>query len=75
MTQRLNSYTAYSVGCAVVWAVILVAVAAAATTAKLHVFLLLFAGWTIGWASATIARYVYPPPKRRGVSAQTSDLH
>jgi hypothetical protein len=66
-----ESYTADSIGCAVVWAVILIAVAATAATAKLHVHLLVFAGWTIGWASATIARYLYPPPKRRGVSART----
>jgi hypothetical protein len=25
---------------------------------------LVFAGWWIGWLSATIARAVYPPPKR-----------
>jgi hypothetical protein len=29
---------------------------------------LTFAGWVLGWTSATIARYVYPPPKRRGPS-------
>jgi hypothetical protein len=61
----MRTYTAYSVGCAVVWAVILVVVAAVASPAKVHVLLLLFAGWVIGWTSATIARYVYPPPKSR----------
>jgi len=25
---------------------------------------LVFGGWTIAWVSTTIARYVYPPPKR-----------
>jgi hypothetical protein len=25
---------------------------------------LVFAGASIGWASGTIARYVYPPPRR-----------
>jgi hypothetical protein len=29
---------------------------------------LTFAGWVLGWTSATIARYVYPPPKSRGPS-------
>jgi hypothetical protein len=29
------------------------------------VILLVFAGWAIGWLSATIARVVYPPPKSR----------
>jgi biotin transporter BioY len=69
MNHRLNSYTAYSVACAIIWAVILIAVAAGATAAKLHTFWLLFAGWVIGWTSATIARYVYPPPKARGSGA------
>jgi hypothetical protein len=26
--------------------------------------LLVFFGWCIGWVSETIARYIYPPPKR-----------
>ncbi|MGD0165783.1 MAG: hypothetical protein ABSC51_00630 [Gaiellaceae bacterium] len=65
MRKRLNTYTAYSIGCAVVWAVLLAAVAAAATAGKFHVFLLIFAGWVLGWISATIARFVYPPPMSR----------
>jgi hypothetical protein len=27
--------------------------------------MMVFAGWVIGWLSATIARAIYPPPKRR----------
>jgi hypothetical protein len=26
--------------------------------------ILVFFGWVIAWVSTTIARYVYPPPKR-----------
>ena len=63
MSDRLNTYTAYSIGCAVVWAVILAVSAAEATTSKFHVILLFFSGWVLGWISATIARFVYPPPK------------
>jgi hypothetical protein len=29
-----------------------------------HSVLLVFAGWCIAWISTTIARSVYPPPKR-----------
>jgi hypothetical protein len=47
-----------------VWAVILAAVSSATDSATLHKFLLVFGGWVIGWLSATIARIVYPPPKR-----------
>ncbi len=62
--MKRNSYTAYSIGCAVVWAVVLIGVAVFAGH-KLHTFILVFLGWWIGWLSATIARSVYPPPKSR----------
>ena len=64
MRRRLNTYTAYSIGCFVVWAVIF-AIGAAHPKNTGHTVVLLFAGWTLGWLSATIARYVYPPPKSR----------
>lgn len=59
-----RSYTTYSIGCAIVWVVILVVVAAT-NHSRLHTFMLVFGGWVIGWLSATIARSVYPPPKPR----------
>jgi hypothetical protein len=62
---RLNSYTAYSIGCAVAWAVIWAIAAAIDPKHTLRDLLLVFAGWVIGWTSATIARVVYPPPKKR----------
>jgi hypothetical protein len=65
MRKRLNTYTAYSIGCAVVWAVILAVVSAETDVATRQKFLLIFGGWAIGWLSATIARVVYPPPKSR----------
>lgn len=57
-----KTYTAYSIACALVWAVILVSVALWSPE-RLHTFLLVGGGWLIGWTSATIARSVYPPPK------------
>ncbi len=63
--NRPGSYTAYSVGCAVVWAVILAALAATGKREKLRAVLPVCGGLWIGWTSATIARYVYPPPKSR----------
>jgi hypothetical protein len=70
MKRRLNTYTAYSIGCAVVWAVILTFVVSVANN-KAHIFILLFFGWVIGWLSATIARFVYPPPKQRICSSRS----
>ena len=64
MKLQRRTYTTYSVGLAVVWGVILLAVALKGSSDKLHVFLLLFLGYAIGWCSGTIARFVYPPPAR-----------
>ncbi len=63
MTKYRN-YWMYSIGCFVVWGVILVVVAAQGTSEKTHTILLVLAGWVIGWVSGTIARFVYPPPRR-----------
>jgi hypothetical protein len=64
MRRRYGTYTAYSIACAIVWAVILAVVATAGDATSRHTFLLVCGGWAIGWLSATIARGVYPPPKR-----------
>lgn len=52
----------YSIGCAVVWGMILTLVSVMYPD-RLHSYLLVGVGWLIGWISATIARSVYPPPK------------
>ncbi len=67
MRRRYGTYTAYSIACAIVWAVILAVVSTAGDAASRHTFLLVCGGWAIGWLSATIARGVYPP--RSGISA------
>ncbi|OBA81872.1 hypothetical protein A9W99_13010 [Mycobacterium sp. 1164966.3] len=64
MGNLRRSYTGYSIGCAIVWAGILAVVWVLASDATRHTFTVVFAGWVIGWLSATIARVVYPPPKR-----------
>jgi hypothetical protein len=61
---HLGTYTAYSISCAIVWAVILTAVWAQASEPTRRTFALVCGGWAIGWLSATIARVVYPPPRR-----------
>lgn len=64
MNTLRGTYIGYSIGCAVVWIVVL-RVVAAVNPGRLHTFLVLCAGWVIGWLSATIARSVYPPPKAK----------
>ena len=64
MKRLLNTYAAYSTGCAVVWGLILALIALKAGRNTIHAYLLVFAGWVIGWLSATMARAVYPPPRR-----------
>jgi hypothetical protein len=59
-----KTYAGYSIGCAVVWGAILTVVSVMRPD-RLHSFLMVGAGWLIGWISATIARSVYPPRHRR----------
>jgi hypothetical protein len=63
MRGRLSTYTAYSIGCFVVWGLIF-AIGAVHRKNTGHTIVLVFGGWALGWLSATIARYVYPPPAR-----------
>jgi len=63
--RRRNTYTAYSIGCVIAWAVLWAILAATAKKETLSHVLPVFLGWGIGWLSATIARAVYPPPKKR----------
>ena len=61
----LNSYLAYSVGCAIAWGVVWVIVGTTASKHNVDRIGWVFGGFVIGWLSATIARMVYPPPKKR----------
>ena len=61
---RLNTYTAYGIGCAAVWAVILIVTHRRTDSQKRNTIRLMCAGWWLGWTSAGIARVVYPPPKK-----------
>ncbi len=67
---RPGSYTAYSLGCAVAWAVLLAVVLARKGKHDMRNVLLLFYGWVIAWVSNTIARAVYPPPGQRKAITQ-----
>ena len=58
-----RNYWVYSIGCFVVWAVLLAVVAATRARTR-HNVVLVFAAWVIAWVSTTIARYDYPPPTR-----------
>jgi hypothetical protein len=71
MRPWMRTYTAYSVGCWIVWAVLLIAGALAGKESPDQAVLYVFLGWVIGWLSATIARSVYPPPKRTLVKSST----
>ena len=66
MQVRRNTYTGYSIGCAVAWLVGLAIATRVADESKRRAIRLTCAGWWLGWLSATIARQVYPPPLRRG---------
>jgi len=64
MRARMRSYTVYSIGVGIVWAILLVLASALAPAHKRNDIFLVFSGFAIGWLSATIARSVYPPSKK-----------
>jgi hypothetical protein len=61
---RFRNYWIYSAGLAIAWAVVLLLTLVIRGTQSTQSILLVFFGFCIGWVSTTIARYVYPPPKR-----------
>jgi hypothetical protein len=63
--RRLNSYAAYGVGCGIAWALVWALVLALDPKSTVDKVVWVFLGWLIGWTSATIARLVYPPPRKR----------
>jgi hypothetical protein len=62
--MKYRSYWVYSIGCLVVWSILLGIVLAKGHSSTTHNTLLVFGGWCIAWVSTTIARFVYPPPRR-----------
>jgi hypothetical protein len=62
MTELAPTYTAYSIGCAAVWGVILVVAQRRLGSQTRH--MLVCTGWWSGWRSATIARFSFQPPKQ-----------
>ena len=62
--MRVRTYTGYSVSCAGVWALILAAGKRWAEPDDWANLRASCGGWWMGWASATIARLAYPPPKQ-----------
>lgn len=59
-----RSWWMYSIGLAVAWAITLVLVRAVRGKPDAEQTLLVCGGYFLGWVSATIARYIYPPPKK-----------
>ncbi len=61
---RKRNYWTYSAGLAIAWGVVLLLTRMIRGSEGEQTILLVFGGFCIGWVSTTIARYVYPPPKR-----------
>jgi hypothetical protein len=57
-------YTVYAIGCAIAWAILLIVLEATESSHRMGFVWCVFGGWIIGWVSATIARFVYPPPAK-----------
>jgi hypothetical protein len=69
MRTRRNTYAAYSIGCAGVWAAILLLARRRLDSQTWNTLQLVCGGWWLGWTSATIARISYPPPKQLAPAA------
>jgi hypothetical protein len=61
---RMNTYGAYAIGSFVAWAVVGGILAATEKKVTLGYIFAIFFGWCIGFASATVGRALYPPPKK-----------
>ncbi|MGA7833584.1 MAG: hypothetical protein WCA31_00060 [Acidimicrobiales bacterium] len=59
-----RNYVVYAIGCAIAWAVLLSILASTVSSHRMAYVWCVFFGWVIGWASATIARFVYTPPAK-----------
>ena len=70
MRTRCDTYTAYSVGCAGVWGIILLLAQRRLDPQTRNTLRLVCSGWWMGWTSATIARIGYPPPKQLTPAAE-----
>jgi hypothetical protein len=68
--SRLNTYTGYSIGCAVVWTALLTVGRARLDAKHWNMLRLGASGWWGGWLSATIARVAYPPPRKLSEAEQ-----
>jgi hypothetical protein len=65
---RYRNYWIYSTGLAIAWVLVLLLALLIHGSEGMQTYLLVFYGFVIGWVSTTIARYVYPPPKRWGAT-------
>jgi hypothetical protein len=68
----MNTYTAYGIGFFTAWVVLLAICAATVSNKTLGYIFAIFLGSVITWTSATIARVVYPPPKKRPTVGPTT---
>jgi hypothetical protein len=60
---RFRNYWAHSIGCAIVWAVLL-SIFLTTRASETRPLLLGIFGWWICWVSTTISRYTFPPARR-----------
>jgi len=61
---RVRNFWRYSISLVITWAIVLILAVKIRGIEKAQPFFFVFWGFCIGWVSTTIARYVYPPPKK-----------
>ena len=55
--MKYRNYWVYSIGCFVVWSILLAIVTSKGNSHSTRDVLLVFGGWAIAWVSTTIARF------------------
>jgi hypothetical protein len=70
ITAQRNTYTGYSIGCGIVWALILAIAQRRLGPEDRKTLRQTCAAWWGGWTSATIARAGYPAPRKLGPRAK-----
>ena len=70
---KQRNYWVYSIGCFLVWGILLVLAAAKAKNGTFHNVLLVFAGWTLCWVSATMARLRIPTTQAMATTERIAD--
>ena len=71
MRQRFRTYTAYSIGTAILWGVVLLVAWLIDPSSTLHTFWLVSLGFFLGWLGSVTSRRKEDPAKAAGMDVRS----